>query len=100
VLDLAPYDIALVVISTNSSLRARTLQKLQEAMDMSKNLLLLEAPEVVKWLSIASFKFKNNDFVDSLRVLEGLVEYLENLLALANNAVELELRGVAWKVYL
>lgn len=100
VLDLAPYDIALVVISTNSSLRARTLQKLQEAMDMSKNLLLLEVPEVVKWLSIASFKFKNNDFVDSLRVLEGLVEYLENLLALVNNAVELELRGVAWKVYL
>ena len=78
-LNLAPYDVALVVISPHNSSRAKAVQKLQEAKYKLKALELPEGTAVDKWLGLAKFKFKNNDFEESLNISERLIENLTNL---------------------
>jgi translation initiation factor IF-1 len=111
-LELAPYDVVLVVISPSDSTRARAVQKLQETVSASKALIPSGSSVVDKWLSLATFKFKDNDFEESLSISERLMENLTSLSTIMgeiralsdtvvrgyNNASTQALRGMLYSV--
>ncbi len=78
-LSLAPYDVALIVISPHSSLRARAVEELQEVEYKLRTLNLPRDSTVYNWLNLAIFKFKNNDFEESLNILVKLMENMTTL---------------------
>jgi hypothetical protein len=78
-LSLAPYDVALIVISPHSSLRARAVEELQEVEYKLRKLNLPRDSTVYNWLNLAIFKFKNNDFEESLNILVRLMENVTTL---------------------
>jgi tetratricopeptide (TPR) repeat protein len=78
-LSLAPYDVALIVISPHSSLRAKAVEELQEAEYKLRTLDLPRNSTLYSWLNLAIFKFKNNDFEESLNILVKLVENITTI---------------------
>jgi len=78
-LTLAPYDVALVVITPHDSLRSKALLRLQEAISRLELLSVKEEPQVSRILHLATYSFENNDFQRAAFLVDELLENLTKL---------------------
>ena len=74
ILPLAPYDVALIVLSSADTQRSRALHEILEYENQLRRSMLPESPQANRFFELAIHKFKDNDFIESIKIMEKLNE--------------------------